>query len=48
MCSNGKSNYGVFILIFFLFLVVILFKLKYCMVFMVGEGLKINVIIYLM
>lgn len=33
---------------FFLFLVVILFKLKYCMVFMVGEGLKINVIIYLM
>lgn len=50
MCSNGKSNYGVFILTFFLFLVVIslMIKLKYCMVSMVGEGSKINAIIHLM
>lgn len=48
MCGNGKSNYGVFILTFFLFLVVISLKLKYCMVFMVGKGSKINAIIHLM
>lgn len=48
MCSNGKSNYGVFILTFFLFLVVISLKLKYCMVSMVGKGSKINAIIHLM
>lgn len=49
MCSNGKSNYGVFILtFFFLFLVVISLKLKYCMVSMVGEGSIIDAIIHLM
>lgn len=48
MWSNGKSNYGVFILTFFLFLVVISLKLKYCMVSMVGKGSKINAIIHLM
>lgn len=48
MCSNGKSNYGEFILTFFLFLVVISLKLKYSMVSMVGKGSKINAIIHLM
>lgn len=48
MCGNGKSNYGEFILTFFLFLVVISLKLKYCMVSMVGKGSKINAIIHLM
>lgn len=48
MCSNGKSNYGEFIVTFFLFLVVISLKLKYCMVSMVGKGSKINAIIHLM
>lgn len=48
MCSNGKSNYGEFILTFFLFLVVISLELKYCMVSMVGEGSKIDAIIHLM
>lgn len=48
MCSNGKSNYGEFILTFFLFLVVISLKLKYCMVSMVGEGSIIDAIIHLM
>lgn len=48
MCSNGKSNYGVFILTFFMFFVVISLKLKYCMVSMVGEGSKIDAIIHLM
>lgn len=48
MCSNGKSNYGEFIVTFFLFLVVISLKLKYCMVSMVGEGSIIDAIIHLM
>lgn len=48
MCSNGKSNYGVFILTIFMFFVVISLKLKYCMVSMVGEGSKIDAIIHLM